>query len=275
MAAHAAPRVTGDRVKNAPTKICAVVPAAGRGKRLGGGSPKILADLGNGETVWSYLSRNLIAVADHVNVIVSPHGEPMIREAIERARLAAQVSLSIQSAPTGMGDAIFCGYRVWSRADVILIVWGDQVFVSRETLSKACALHGGNARTVVLPVVRLPRPYVEYIFGTNGRLESVRQSREGDACAPDGYGDLGTFAISVAGLRDAWTSYLAQVKIGSATGEKNFLPFLPFLAAAGWTVERMDVADAREARGINTPHDLEFFRQTLARERQLSGKGTL
>ena len=72
------------------------MPAAGRGTRLGGGSPKILADLGNGETVWSYLSRNLIAVAGHVNVIVSPDGEPVIRQAIERARLAAQVSLSIQ-----------------------------------------------------------------------------------------------------------------------------------------------------------------------------------
>jgi bifunctional UDP-N-acetylglucosamine pyrophosphorylase / glucosamine-1-phosphate N-acetyltransferase len=265
--------VTNDRVKNKPIEICAVVPAAGRGTRLGGGSPKILAQLGNGETIWSYLSRNLIAVAGHVNVIVSPDGEPAIREAIESAKMAGQVSLSIQSAPTGMGDAIFCGYPVWSRADVILIVWGDQVFVSRETLSRTCALHGGNARTVVLPVVRLPQPYVEYVFGHAGRLESVRQSREGDACAPNGYGDLGTFALSVAGLRKAWTKYLTQVELGSATGETNFLPFLPYLAAAGWTVERLDVADPREARGINTPDDLEFFRQTLEREPKLTGKG--
>jgi hypothetical protein len=95
----------------------------------------------------------------------------------------------------------------------------------------------------------------------------VRQSREGDLCTPNGYSDIGTFALSVQGLRDAWTQYLTQIHPGSRTGETNFLPFLPYLASAGWSVKRLAVADSREARGINAPEDLEFFRQTITHER--------
>ena len=46
---------------------------------------------------------------------------------------------------------------------------------------------------------------------------------------------------------------------GGGTGEINFLPFLPFLSRAGWTVTPLEVADATEARGINTKDDLAFF----------------
>jgi bifunctional UDP-N-acetylglucosamine pyrophosphorylase / glucosamine-1-phosphate N-acetyltransferase len=249
-----------------PLRICAVVPAAGRGKRLGGQGPKLLTALGDGKTIWSILIRNLMMVAQEIDVIVSPDGEPAMREAIERGNMASRVFLSVQDAPTGMGDAIFCGYPVWSRADLILVVWGDQVFVSPDTLRRACVLHAGAPCTIILPVVRLSEPYVEYVFSDKGHLEAVRQSREGDICAPNGYSDVGTFALSVAGLRDAWTQYLSQTQRGAGTGETNFIPFLPYLAANGWSVKRLAVVDPREARGINTPDDLEYFRQTIAQE---------
>ena len=41
--------------------------------------------------------------------------------------------------------------------------------------------------------------------------------------------------------------------------EINFLPFLPFLSAKGWIITSLEVADATEARGINTKTDLAFF----------------
>ena len=255
-------------------KICAVVPAAGRGTRLGIEAPKLLAPLGEGETIWTVLRQKLLSVADHINVIVSPQGERMVRDVVEREDSRARVSLSIQPEPVGMGDAIFRGYPVWSRAAAILIVWGDQVFVSAETLARACALHNGFARTVVLPVVSLPQPYVEYVFADDGRLAAVRQSREGDVCTPDGYGDIGTFVLSVPGLHSAWSKYLAQAPAGTLTGETNFLPFLPYLSSLGWAVKRLVTADPREARGVNTPDDLAFFKSIVAREHQLKSKGT-
>jgi bifunctional UDP-N-acetylglucosamine pyrophosphorylase/glucosamine-1-phosphate N-acetyltransferase len=241
-------------------KICAVVPAAGRGSRLGIAVPKIMAPLSGGETIWSVLRRKLLRVADHINLIVSPEGEPLMRDHAASDITQRLVSISVQPEPIGMGDAIFRGYPVWSRASMILVVWGEQIFVSSATLKETCALHGGAERTVALPLAALPNPYVEYRFATGGRLTEVRQSREGERCASGGLGDVGTFALSTGGLQTEWNNYRADAAVGATTGEANFLPFLPHLSAAGWRFKQMMVRDAREARGVNTPEDLAFFR---------------
>ncbi|MGE0255777.1 MAG: NTP transferase domain-containing protein [Alphaproteobacteria bacterium] len=240
--------------------VCAVVPAAGRGTRLGLDRPKILAPLTASETIWSVLRAKLLAVADRVHVVVAPDGLAAMRAATRDDPDAGRLSLSVQERPTGMGDAIFGCHDAWRDATTLLVVWGDQVFVSDATLRAAVGRHGGAARRLVLPVVSLPEPYVEYVFAPGGGLDGVRQTREGDRCAPGGLGDVGTFALSPCGLAGAWRDYRAGAARGARTGEVNFLPFLPFLAAAGWAVEPLMVADAREARGVNTPDDLAYFR---------------
>jgi bifunctional UDP-N-acetylglucosamine pyrophosphorylase / glucosamine-1-phosphate N-acetyltransferase len=239
------------------------VPAAGRGSRLGGSLPKLLAPLGHGATVWSVLSRKLLAVTDHISLIVSPAGFAPLRAVIERDGLGDRVSLSLQPTPAGMGDAIFCGAPAWSRAAFVLVVWGDQAFVSVATLAQACAMHNGDATTIVLPLVEMARPYVEYQFDDGGRLGAIRQSREGDACSGYGSADIGTFVLSVPGLMAHWCEYRATSSTGALTGEINFLPFLTWLAARGWAIKRLSVVDPREARGINTPEDLMFFQSIM------------
>jgi bifunctional UDP-N-acetylglucosamine pyrophosphorylase/glucosamine-1-phosphate N-acetyltransferase len=102
-------------------------------------------------------------------------------------------------------------------------------------------------------------PYVEYVF-ENGKLTQVLQSREGDRTTPNGFSDVGTFLLATQGLAAAWDDYLSKANRGHQTDEINFLPFLPFLSARGWAITPLEVADADEARGINTPGDLSFFR---------------
>jgi len=232
--------------------ICAVIPAAGRGTRLGGGVPKVFTPLTADETVWTILHQKLSPLVDHIHLVLSPEGAGM-------APMADGISIGVQSLPTGMGDAIFGGYDVWSRYDTILVVWGDQVFVSPDTLGRAISACSPG-RNVVLPVTRMAQPYVEYVFD-QGRLTRVLQTREGDVTTPAGFSDVGTFLLNTAGLKDAWDAYRTGAVRGSATGEINFLPFLPWLAAQGWNIAPVEVADATEARGINTPQDLAYFRE--------------
>jgi len=235
-------------------KICAVIPAAGRGTRLGGDAPKILTPLTDTQTIWDILHARLAPLVDHIHLVLSPDGAGMFPP------MPQDVSHSIQPAPTGMGNAIFRGLDVWSRYDAILIVWGDQVFVSRDTLSRAIAALKDARQQAVLPVTRMAEPYVEYVF-EGERLTQVLQSREGDATTPNGFSDVGTFLLSTDGLQPAWQDYLATAPRGGQTGEINFLPFLPFLSRQGWRIQPLEVADETEARGINTPDDLAFFRQ--------------
>jgi bifunctional UDP-N-acetylglucosamine pyrophosphorylase/glucosamine-1-phosphate N-acetyltransferase len=232
--------------------VCAVIPAAGRGTRLGGAGPKILSPLTDRDTIWSVLHARLTPLVDHVHLVLSPDGAAMF------PALPPNISASVQPVATGMGDAIFQGVEVWSKYDAILVVWGDQVFVSSDTLSRSlAALKPG--RDVILPVTRMASPYVEYVF-EDGALTRVLQTREGDNTTVNGLSDVGTFLLRTEGLKAAWEKYLVTAPRGSATGEINFLPFLPFLSAQGWSVSPLVVDDATEARGINTPEDLAFFR---------------
>ena len=139
------------------------------------------------------------------------------------------------------------------------MVWGDQVFVSKTHCARAMAALTVTEHQAVLPVTRMAEPYVEYVFD-GPRLTKVLQTREGDTTTPNGFSDVGTFLLGTDGLNGAWEDYLAQAPRGAGTGEINFLPFLPFLSAHGWTVTPLEVADETEARGINTQEDLAFFR---------------
>ncbi|MGH7025500.1 MAG: NTP transferase domain-containing protein [Caulobacteraceae bacterium] len=241
-------------------QLCAVIPAAGRGSRLGLGGPKILAPITASQTVWSILYAKLSSLVDHIHVVISPEGEAAFRGALTAQQLA-DVSFSIQPTPLGMGDAIFRGSGVWRAAQTILVIWGDQVFVSTKTLRRAIAMHGNRPHRVVLPLVRMQAPYVEYVFDQRSHLRAVHQSREGDICATGGLADVGTFLLSADGLDIAWRDFLSQTERGSQTHELNFLPFLPYLAAHGWSVQTVEIRDTTEARGINTRDDLEFFRR--------------
>lgn len=233
-------------------RICAVIPAAGRGTRLGSDQPKLLTPLTTAQTIWSILHAKLSPLVDHIHLVLSPDGAAAFPD------LPTNASHSIQPSPIGMGDAIFRGRATWSEYDAILIVWGDQVFVSADTLARTIAALGDAPSSGVLPVTAMAEPYVEYVW-KDGCLATVRQSREGDACTPNGFSDVGTFLLTTDGLDAAWREYLAQAPSGSRTGEINFLPFLPFLAANGWAIEPLAVADVTEARGINTRDDLAFF----------------
>ena len=234
--------------------ICAVIPAAGRGTRLGGNGPKILMPLTAQQTIWSILYAKLSPLVDHIHLVLSPEG------AAAFPALPARVSRSIQPEPAGMGDAIFRGYDVWSKYDAMLVVWGDQVFVSNDTLKRAIAALGNPHRHAVLPMTRMAQPYVEYVFD-GPRLVRVLQTREGDATTPNGFSDVGTFLLGTDGLKAAWEDYLAAAPRGAGTGEINFLPFLSFLSSKDWTITPVEIADETEARGINTKEDLAFFRR--------------
>ena len=152
------------------------------------------------------------------------------------------------------------------RARDILVIWGDQVHVSQPTLRATIALQSCGPG-VTLPVVRVPQPYVEYVWQAE-KLERILQSREGDVCSANGLSDTGTFALSVDGLLEQWQVYRTEAQLGRTSREVNFLPFLVHLSEAGWAVRKLIVDDPNAARGINTPADLEFF-HSLYRSRAI------
>lgn len=242
--------------------ICGVIPAAGRGSRLGFDKPKLLVDVTDTLTIWDILKANLLTVCDHLVVVMSPSGEPLMRQALEGDPFRNRISVVQQPSPIGMGDAVMVAEPVWSRYDDICIVWGDQVALSRDTMRRCTEKHITLGRPrMTIPLTRLEKPYVEYRFDDHGRLKQILQSREGDECAPGGFGDVGAFFLSTQGIREAFNRYIMGAPTGEFTNEINFLPFLLFLSEENWDARYVDVADADEACGINTREDLERMRR--------------
>ena len=249
------------------SSLYAVIPAAGKGSRLGLSGPKILVSVASGVTIWDVLAEKLTPVVDRLLVVMSPDGAPLMEKKLAAYPIGRPVDIALQPKPRGMGDAIFCSYEWWRSADNLLIVWGDQVHVSDNTLRASVTDHMTMpSPCLTIPMVRLPKPYVEYLFDSADRLAAVRQSREGAACSENGWGDVGTFLLSTRGLKEAWLEYLTSRPVGALTGELNFLPFMVYLSQVKhWPVQRVVIENKNEARGINTPEDLMFFQKFYGR----------
>ncbi len=245
-------------------KVCAVIPAAGRGTRMGTATPKVLLPISPGITVLDILLDRLEGSADDVHIVVAPGARETMTDHLADGQ-HENCSVSIQQHPTGMGDAIFGCAGVWRNHDVLLIVWGDQVNLSATTV-RACvdAIGAAGPHTGVLPLVKQRHPYVDYVF-VDGRLHHIAQSREGDAVRAVGWSDVGLFALRTQDLEAAWRRHVVSFSPGQGTGEINFLPFLAHLAQEeGWNMHHLEVGDPVEARGLNTPEDLTFARRRLS-----------
>ena len=53
-------------------RLCAVVPAAGRGSRLGLEMPKVFAPILPDLTIWETIHRKLLPLADAIVLVLSP-----------------------------------------------------------------------------------------------------------------------------------------------------------------------------------------------------------
>ena len=240
--------------------LCAVIPAAGRGHRLGVDQPKLLVPITEQLTIWDILKQKLIGLCDHIVIVMSPWGEPFLQERLANDPDREKVSIVIQKEPVGMGDAIMQGQSIWKDFDNISIIWGDQVHVSTQTLLRCRdAQLSVPEPSCTIPLVSLQVPYVEYCFDSNNKLQKILQSREGDQCSRGGFGDVGTFFLSTSTLYQTWQAYVAAAERGVVTNEVNFLPFLVYLAEQGWNFSSVLVDDPDEAKGINTQDELAYF----------------
>ena len=73
---------------------------------------------------------------------------------------------------------------------------------------------------------------------------------------------MGLFSLSRAAYLEALQDFARDTAPGHGTGERNFLPFIPWLASRD-AVATIACTDPREAIGINTPDDLQRVERWL------------
>jgi bifunctional N-acetylglucosamine-1-phosphate-uridyltransferase/glucosamine-1-phosphate-acetyltransferase GlmU-like protein len=247
-----------------------VIPAAGLGSRLGAPAPKVLVPVA-GVPMIDRLERLYRDVVSKIVVIVHPSFADPVREHV--AAWATPVECLVQAEPTGMLDAILLASESVRSddPDSTWITWCDQVAVHPATVQTlAGASESQPAPALILPTVRQRNPYIHLERDATGRIIRVLHRREGDRMPDVGESDMGLFALSRQAFIELLPQYENDVSIGHVTGERNFLPFIPW-AAARQAVVTFPSVDEEEAVGVNTREELALVERYLAKR---GGVGT-
>jgi len=255
-----------DRKGIDPSRWTVVVPAAGRGSRLGYHQPKILYPL-LGRPILDWLLDAVRATASRFVFVLSPEGrpqiEPYLRETLDRA-----ASVVVQEEPTGMGDAVLLAEpRV--ATEHTLVVWGDQVLLTRTTVEACAAAHQARpAASLTLATVIKRDPYIHFERDAEQRITRVLQARENEIDVECGESDCGLFLFSTQSLFPT----LAAVRrdpssIGASTGEFNLLQTLPHFETGAGSAMTVRIPDPLETTGVNTPEEARIAERELEKRR--------
>lgn len=234
-----------------PEKWTCIIPAAGKGSRLGYNHPKILYPICE-KPILHWLLELFKKNVDKIVLILSPEGEKDIREAIPKD---VNVEIAIQEEPLGMAHAIAMG-KSKTETENVAIVWGDQVLLKEDTITKGISLHEQNdSVSLTLPTVLKEEPYIHFERNENLKLTNVMQAREENIPYEVGESDLGLFFFKSQELFETIEDELKNKRfMGTKTKEFNLLPLLPLFEEQGG-VQSMRINNIEESLGINTPED--------------------
>lgn len=240
-----------------------IIPAAGLGSRLQSETPKVLFPV-NGRAMVDYLFDLYAPFVDLFVLVLHPKHAAMIDSHCKDVNLP--IEFALQTSPTGMLDAILIPQSLVQKHlkyddDQVWITWCDQIAVHIKTVEQLATAAGQNDG-VVMPTVAKRQPYIHWVRNEDGEIVELLQQREGDEMPDIGEGDMGLFSMSRLTYVDLLQRFAAEAGVGHKTKERNFLPFIPWLAGKV-PVETFPVHNEIESIGINTRTELALIENYL------------
>jgi bifunctional UDP-N-acetylglucosamine pyrophosphorylase / glucosamine-1-phosphate N-acetyltransferase len=245
-----------------PSLWTVVIPAAGRGSRLGYSKPKILYEVA-GKTILDRLLDLLDPFCSQFIFILSEKGSPDVTPYLEK-RVHGKYTIAIQKEPNGMADAL-CQALVYITTPYTFIIWGDQAAISKDTVRATMALQEFTQDAMLtMPIVQREEPYVHYIQDEAGRFTGVLEKREGAIMPPVGQSDCGVFACNTQRLKEIFQFEITNgIRYSKGTHEWNFLPMLPLFEVGGNSVNGLTITSMEETIGVNDSNDVARLEQYL------------
>lgn len=232
--------------------IRACILAAGKGTRMGGDRPKVLAEAAGKPLIhWTLDALSAADVRDKV-AVVGFQKESVIHV------LPTGVRWVEQSPQLGTGHALMCARSVLDAGETgspVLVTCGDMPLLRAETFRQVIALREAEQAACALLTVRIP---LESRFGRviRNAVGDVERIVEYKDATPEEQavteGNTGVMCFRA----DALWSALAALKNDNAQGEYYLTDVIGILVGQGERVVAPICEDAREALGVNTPADL-------------------
>lgn len=234
-----------------------VILAAGEGKRMNCGIPKVLLPL-LGQPILKHVIRAARALKPH-QILVVGRGEGV-------AELVAQegAELVVQPRPMGTADAVRRCERFLARAEEVVVMCGDAPLITGETLSRLRAHHLEAEADATLLTAVLPDPsgYGRILRGADGVLGIVEERDAPPELLTTREVNSGCYIFRGRSLLDA----LARVGPSQVTHEYYLTDVIPEILKSGGRVSAISTLNPEEILGVNTFSQYEAVVR-LARQR--------
>jgi len=234
-----------------------VILAAGKGKRMGVGLPKVLREVGGKTMIQRVVESVLASGVTERPVVVIGYGTEIIKK-----YLGTSCSYVLQAEQLGTAHAVSCAESYLAGVDNVIVVNGDTPFLRPETLAKLVATHEKNQAVLTLVTLRLS-DFLEwrenfYDFGrivrdSSGKVTAIVEKKD----ATEEQLKITEVNPSFFCFRASWLwENLAKINCDNAQGEFYITDLVKMAISENQKVETLVTDDPTEAVGVNTPEQL-------------------
>lgn len=248
----------------------AIILAAGKGKRIGAGLPKVLRDVGGKTMIERVVESVLRSRVTGRPVVIIGYGTEIIKK-----YLGAKCSYILQTEQLGTAHAIACTQDYLGGVDDLLVVYGDTPFLRPETLVNLEAVHKKNNAALSIATVKLTdfegwRSHF-YDFGR------IIRNSSGEVAAIVEKKDATPEQLKIAEVNPAFFCFktiwlwenLSKLNCDNAQGEFYLTDLVGLAMLQNQRVETFVIEDPTEAVGVNTLEQLELA-QVLIRDNKIT-----
>ena len=240
-----------------------VVMAAGEGKRMKSGLPKVMHRIGGIPMVGHVIAaareagiKNIIAVVGHRSDKVLPYlrglGVEVVRQEVQR----------------GTGHAVLQAYPLLGRFRGSLVVLsGDTPLIRSDSVRRVLARHNQHSNTITFLTTEVPDAtgYGRVVRDRNGGFTRIVEEKDADReTRAIKEINAGLYCFRAEPLFDA----LLAVKADNVQMEYYLTDVIETLKGRGARVEAMRIADHTEMSGVNDAGDLKRVRDIYARRKK-------
>ncbi|MDV3425778.1 MAG: bifunctional UDP-N-acetylglucosamine diphosphorylase/glucosamine-1-phosphate N-acetyltransferase GlmU [Bacillota bacterium] len=225
---------------------CAVILAAGEGKRMKSSLPKVLHKICGKEMVSWVIDSIREASIDDINVVVGKGSEKVIEGTKNK-----QVTYSLQEEQLGTGHAVICAEDfLKGKIGTVAIFSGDAPFITSETIKKFLEFHenGKYSAAILTSKVDDPFGYGRIIRDEKGEVVKIVEHK--DCSEAELLVNEINSAIYCFDIEDLLLS-LKKINNNNAQGEYYLPDVISVLKSEGKKVGAI-TTEFEETKGINS-----------------------
>lgn len=155
---------------------CAIILAAGEGKRMKSSTPKVLHKVCGKEMVNHVIDTMRKANMEEVNVVIGKGAEK-----VKESTNSRHVSYSFQDKQLGTGHAIICAKEfLKGKKGIVAIFAGDAPLIEASTVESLMELHEkeGYKATILTSIVENSTGYGRIVRNINGDVEKIVEHKD-------------------------------------------------------------------------------------------------